>query len=179
MVPPHSNIFLIGPMGAGKTTVGRRLAQARGMTFVDSDHDIESRTGVDIPYIFEKEGEVGFRRREQQSIEILTQQDNIVLATGGGAVMDPDNRRMLASRGTVIYLHASVDQQLARTQRADNRPLLQQAADRRAVLENLLRMRDPLYREIAHLIVSTDHRTAKCVVRDIETFVDGFASDAS
>lgn len=165
------NIFLVGPMGAGKTTVGRRLAQLRGMRFVDSDHEIERRTGVDIPYIFEKEGEAGFRRREAQAIAELSDEAPIVLATGGGAILDPDNRRLLAQRGIVVYLHASVDQQLARTQRSDTRPLLQQAADRREVLERLFRLRDPLYREIAHLVVSTDSRSAKCVVRDIEDFV--------
>lgn len=168
----HQNIYLVGPMGAGKTTIGRRLAEARGMEFVDSDHEIEARTGVDIPFIFEKEGEAGFRRREKQVIEALTARSNIVLATGGGAVLDADNRLMLSSRGLVVYLHASVTQQLARTERADNRPLLQQATDRKAVLESLFQVRDPLYREIADLIVDTDHRNARAVVRDIETYLD-------
>ncbi|MFC4249955.1 shikimate kinase AroK [Sinimarinibacterium flocculans] len=167
------NIFLVGPMGAGKTTVGRRLAQIRGVRFVDSDHEIERRTGVDIPYIFEREGEAGFRRREAQAIAELSGEGPLVLATGGGAVLDPENRRVLAARGTVIYLHASVEQQLARTQRSEARPLLAQAADRREVLERLFRQRDPLYREIADLVVSTDARSAKCVVRDIADFVDG------
>lgn len=168
----HPNIYLVGPMGAGKTTIGRRLAAARGMDFVDSDHEIEARTGVDIPYIFEKEGEAGFRRREKQIIKELSARQNIVLATGGGAILDPDNRRVLAARGTVIYLHASVAQQLVRTARASNRPLLQQATDRRAVLEQLLRIRDPLYREIADLVVETDHRSARAVIREIEAFLD-------
>ena len=168
----HQNIYLVGPMGAGKTTIGRRLADARGMDFVDSDHEIEARTGVDIPFIFEKEGEAGFRRREKQVIEVLTARTNIVLATGGGAVLDADNRLMLSSRGLVVYLHASVTQQLARTERADNRPLLQQATDRKAVLENLFQIRDPLYREIADLVVDTDHRNARAVVRDIEAYLD-------
>lgn len=168
----HQNIYLVGPMGAGKTTIGRRLADARGLEFVDSDHEIEARTGVDIPFIFEKEGEAGFRRREKQVIEVLTARSNIVLATGGGAVLDADNRLMLSSRGLVVYLHASVAQQLARTERADNRPLLQQAPDRKAVLESLFQIRDPLYREIADLIVDTDHRNARAVVRDIEAYLD-------
>lgn len=168
----HQNIYLVGPMGAGKTTIGRRLADARGMEFVDSDHEIEARTGVDIPFIFEKEGEAGFRRREKQVIEALTARSNIVLATGGGAVLDADNRLMLSSRGLVVYLHASVAQQLARTERAENRPLLQQATDRKAVLESLFQVRDPLYREIADLIVDTDHRNARAVVRDIEAYLD-------
>jgi shikimate kinase len=174
MVPAH-NIFLVGPMGAGKTTVGRRLAQVRRLRFVDSDHEIERRCGVDIPYIFEKEGEPGFRRREASTLAELTDDTGMVLATGGGAILDPENRRLLAARGTVIYLHASVDQQLARTQRSDSRPLLRQAADRRAVLESLFTIRDPLYREIADLVVSTDSRSAKCVVKDIETFIDATA----
>ena len=174
MLPAH-NIFLVGPMGAGKTTVGRRLAQVRHMRFVDSDHEIERRCGVDIPYIFEKEGEAGFRRREAQAIAELSEDSNVVLATGGGAILDAQNRRHLAARGIVVYLHASVDQQLARTQRSEVRPLLQQAADRREVLDALFRIRDPLYREIADLVVTTDSRSAKCVVKDIEDFVDSRA----
>ncbi|MEW6168673.1 MAG: shikimate kinase AroK [Pseudomonadota bacterium] len=168
----HQNIYLVGPMGAGKTTIGRRLAEVRGMEFADSDREVEQRTGVDVPFIFEKEGEAGFRRREKQALEALTERTNLVLATGGGAILDPENRRLLAARGLVVYLYASVDQQLARTARAANRPLLQQAADRRAVLERLFAVRDPLYREIADLLVVTDHRTAKSVVREIETFIE-------
>ncbi|MEQ1440523.1 shikimate kinase AroK [Fontimonas sp. SYSU GA230001] len=168
----HPNIFLVGPMGAGKTTIGRRLAELRGLEFVDSDHEIEQRTGVDIPFIFEKEGEAGFRRREKQVIADLTMRSGIVLATGGGAILDPDNRQALAARGVVVYLQASVDQQLLRTARADNRPLLQQASDRRATLEQLFRIRDPLYREIADIVVATDHRSTKSVVREIEDALD-------
>lgn len=168
----HPNIYLVGPMGAGKTTVGKRLAEARGMTFIDSDQEIERRTGVDIPYIFEKEGEAGFRLREKQAIEELTARADTVLATGGGAILDPDNRRALTARGLIVYLYASVEQQLARTARGDSRPLLQQAQDRREVLENLFRIRDPLYREIADLVVHTDQRSAKSVTREIEDFID-------
>lgn len=154
-------------MGAGKTTVGRKLAAARGLCFVDSDHEVESRTGVNIPFIFEKEGEAGFRRREHCAIDDLTQRCGIVLATGGGAVMDARNRAALKARGYVVYLHASVDHQLARTQHSDNRPLLQ-VADRRDTLARLLQMRDPLYREIADLVVHTDGRNARALVREIE-----------
>ena len=168
----HPNIFLVGPMGAGKTTIGRRLAELRGLEFVDSDHEIEQRTGVDIPYIFEKEGESGFRRREKQVIADLTMRPHVVLATGGGAILDPDNRHALASRGVVVYLHAGIEQQLARTERADNRPLLKQAVDRRMVLEQLFQIRDPLYREIADVVIATDHRSTKSVVREIETELD-------
>ena len=162
----HPNIFLIGPMGAGKTTVGRRLADALALEFFDSDHEIESRTGVDISYIFDKEGEVGFRQREAQVIDELTARSGLVLATGGGAVVTPDNRRHLAARGFVVYLHASLQQQLMRTDRCDNRPLLQ-SQDRRATLDRLLSQRDPLYREIADLVLETDHRSARVLAQEI------------
>jgi shikimate kinase len=162
-----TNIFLIGPMGAGKTTVGRRLAEARGMEFVDSDQEVEARTGVDIAFIFEKEGEAGFRRRERQAICELTQRQGLVLATGGGAVLDPDNRQWLAARGFVVYLHATIEQQLARTERTDTRPLLQRG-NRRETLERLFLNRDPLYREIADLVLHTDGRNARALAREIE-----------
>jgi shikimate kinase len=162
------NIFLIGPMGAGKTTVGRRLAEARGMQFADSDQEVEARSGVDIAFIFEKEGEAGFRRRERLAIAELVQRGNsLVLATGGGAVLDPDSRRLLAAHGFVVYLHASIEQQFARTDRADTRPLLQ-SGNRRETLERLLGIRDPLYREIADLVVHTDGRNARALAREIE-----------
>lgn len=170
-----SNIFLIGPMGAGKTTIGRRLAELRGLAFVDSDHEIEARTGVDIPYIFEKEGEAGFRKREKQVIADLTTRSGIVLATGGGAILDPDNRLALSARGYVVYLHASVEQQLARTARAENRPLLQASSDRRETLTTLFTIRDPLYREIADLVLVTDHRNARTLIHDIERGLEGTA----
>ncbi len=157
------NLFLVGPMAAGKSTIGLQLARALHLPFEDSDRVIEERTGVDIPFIFEMEGEAGFRRREKAVIDELTARDGIVLATGGGAVMDPDNRRRLASRGLVIYLQTSVDQQLARTARDRNRPLLQ-TEDPRARLEALYRVRDPLYREIADMIVETDGRSVREVV---------------
>ncbi|HEX4873191.1 MAG TPA: shikimate kinase AroK [Nevskiaceae bacterium] len=172
------NIFLVGPMGAGKTTIGRRLAETRGLCFVDSDLEIESRTGVDIPYIFEKEGEAGFRRRERQMIAELTQRSGIVLATGGGAILDPDNRQHLAARGWVVYLHASVDQQEQRTARTDGRPLLQNVASRREVLERLFLQRDPLYREIADLVIETDGRNARQLARDIEDHLDRSSAQA-
>ncbi len=167
-----SNIFLIGPMGAGKTTVGKRLAETRGLEFIDSDTEIEERTGVDIPLIFEKEGEAGFRKRERLVIGDLTQRSGIVLATGGGAVLDADNRQWLSARGFVVYLHASVDQQQHRTSRNDNRPLLQNVPDRREVLQRLFEDRDPLYREIADLVISTDGRNARQLAREIEDHID-------
>lgn len=169
-----SNIFLIGPMGAGKTTIGRRLADARAMNFIDSDHEVEQRTGVDIAFIFEKEGEAGFRRRESLALADLTLRQNLVLATGGGAVLDPVNRQHLSARGFVVYLHASIEQQIARTERTDHRPLLQ-GADRREVLERLLAIRDPLYREIADLVIETDGRNARLLARAIEEHLGGSA----
>ena len=170
-----ANIFLIGPMGAGKTTIGRRLAQARGMDFVDSDLEVEARTGVNIAFIFEKEGEAGFRRRERQAIAELSQRHNLVLATGGGAVLDPDSRLWLSARGFVVYLHASIEQQIARTERSDTRPLLQ-GGNRRETLERLFLIRDPLYREIADLVLPTDGRNARTLAREIE---DRFARPAT
>lgn len=159
-------------MGAGKTTVGKRLAETRGLEFVDSDIEIEERTGVDIPLIFEKEGEEGFRKRERQVVIELTQRSGIVLATGGGAILDAESRQWLSARGFVVYLHASVDQQLHRTARNDNRPLLQNVPDRREVLERLFVQRDPLYREIADLVVHTDGRNARVLAREIEDHID-------
>ena len=141
-------------MGAGKTTVGRALAKKLNMHFVDSDHEVERRTGVTIPVIFEIEGEASFRQREAEVIRDLTAQNGIVLATGGGAVLDPQNRQLLHSRGTVIYLRASVAHILQRTSHDKNRPLLR-TENPRKVLEELTRLRDPLYQEIAHFIIET------------------------
>lgn len=160
------SLFLTGPMGAGKSTIGRQLAKQLGMPFYDSDHEIESRTGVDIPLIFELEGEAGFRKREAAIIDELTGLPDIVLATGGGAILDPQNREHLKSRGRVIYLHATVNQQLRRTRKDHNRPLLQ-TGNPRAKLEELLEIRDPLYRETAGLIVETDGMRVRDVVKKI------------
>jgi shikimate kinase len=160
------SLFLTGPMGAGKSTIGRQLAKQLGMPFYDSDHEIEERTGVDIPLIFELEGEAGFRKREAAVIDELTKLPDIVLATGGGAILDPENREHLKSRGRVIYLHATVNQQLRRTRKDRNRPLLQ-TENPRAKLEELLEIRDPLYRETAGLIVETDGMRVRDVVQKI------------
>jgi len=165
------SFFLVGPMGAGKSTIGRQLARALGMEFVDSDREIEARTGVDIPLIFELEGESGFRKREQEVIDELTATPGIVLATGGGAVLDPLNRRHLASRGNVIYLHTSVDQQLRRTAHDRNRPLLQ-TPDPRQKLEQLLAERDPLYRQVADIVIETDGCRVRDVVQKITHYVE-------
>lgn len=164
-------IFLVGPMGAGKTTVGKKLAEHRALRFIDSDHEIEVRTGVDIPFIFEKEGEAGFRRREQHAIEDLTQETGIVLATGGGAVVTPENRSHLKARGFVVYLHASVNQQFTRVERSDNRPLLA-GGDRRQTLTRLFAERDAFYREVADLVLDTDGKNTKQLVREIEVALD-------
>ena len=160
------NLFLVGPMGAGKSAVGRQLARLMRMDFVDSDDEIEHRTGVDIPFIFEKEGEEGFRKREVKIIEELSVRQGIVLATGGGAVMDSRNRSYLGARGFVIYLHTTVEQQLVRTKRGRNRPLLDNK-DRKAVIVELMEIRDPLYREISDLIVKTDGRLVREVATEI------------
>ena len=156
------SFFLIGPMGAGKSTIGRQLARTLDLEFMDSDREIEQRTGVDIPLIFELEGEAGFRQRERRVIDELSSKPGIVLATGGGAILDPDNRRHLSSRGTVVYLHTSVQQQLKRTAHDHNRPLLQ-TADPGARLTELMAIREPLYREIADITVVTDG----CRIRDV------------
>ena len=160
------SFFLVGPMGAGKSTIGRQLARCLKMKFIDSDREIELRTGVDIPLIFELEGETGFRKRERKVIDELTAKPGIVLATGGGAVMDKTNRQHLASRGFVIYLHTSVEQQLQRTAHDRNRPLLQ-TSNPKQKLEELMSIRDPLYREIADWIVETDGCRARGVVQQI------------
>ena len=160
------NVFLIGPMGAGKSAVGKQLARQLKLDFVDSDSEIESRTGVDIPFIFEKEGEAGFRKREAAVIAALTDRNNLVLATGGGVIGDAENRRRLGARGQVVYLTASIDQQLARTRRGRERPLLKDG-DPREILEQLMQVREPLYQELADMIVETDKRRVGDVVDEI------------
>ena len=160
------SLFLTGPMGAGKSTIGRQLSKQLDLPFHDSDHEIEARTGVDIPLIFDLEGETGFRKRESVVIDELTQLPGIVLATGGGAILDPANREHLGNRGKVIYLHASVNQQLKRTRMDRNRPLLQ-TEDPRARLEELMAIRDPLYREIASIVIDTDGMRVRDVVKKI------------
>jgi 3-dehydroquinate synthase len=164
--PKNNNIFLVGLMGAGKTTIGRLLARKLNRRFVDSDHEIEARTGATIPWIFEIEGEACFRKREADVIRDLSAQDGLVLATGGGAVLNPESRAYLAERGTVIYLRASIGSILQRTSHDKNRPLLQ-TADPRAKLEELLEQRDPLYREIADLVIDTGRPNVQSMVQTI------------
>jgi shikimate kinase len=161
------NIYLVGLMGAGKTSVGRVLAKRLHKRFVDSDHEIEHRTGVRIPVIFEIEGEPGFRKRESSVVQELAQSPDIVLATGGGVVLDADNRRLLRSTGTVVYLRAAPSELWLRTRHDRNRPLLH-TADPLAKLEELHRHRDPLYRECAHLIVDTGNQAIRTLVNRLE-----------
>lgn len=153
-------------MGAGKTTIGRALAKKLDKQFIDSDHEIEARSGVSIPVIFEIEGENGFRQRETEAIRTLTAKEGIVLATGGGAILRPENRELLKSRGTVIYLRASIHQILQRTAKDKNRPLLQ-TADPEKKLEELMREREPLYREIADIAVDTGRPNISSLVQVI------------
>ncbi|WP_211452274.1 bifunctional shikimate kinase/3-dehydroquinate synthase AroKB [Collimonas antrihumi] len=166
MVRYTGNIFLVGLMGAGKTTVGRALAKKLNKLFIDSDHEIEARTGVSIPLIFEIEGEESFRQRETEVIRDLSGRRGIVLATGGGAVMRPENREYLKSRGTVIYLRASIHNILQRTSRDKNRPLLQ-TADPRRRLEELSRQREPYYRDVADIVIDTGRPNVQFLVHSI------------
>ncbi len=160
------NVFLVGPMGVGKTTIGRVLADLLGLEFYDSDREIETSTGADIPWIFDVEGESGFRIRETRMIEQLTQKKNIVLATGGGAVMSADNREWLMARGVVVYLRAPISQQVERTSRDKTRPLLQTPNPEEKIRE-LMKIREPLYQEVADIVVDTYRRNPKTVSQDI------------
>lgn len=161
------NIFLVGLMGAGKTTVGKLLAQHLDKQFVDCDREIECRSGASIPLIFEIEGEAGFRRRESRMLDDLTARDNLVLATGGGAVLSGSNRKLLKSRGTVVYLRASVHELWLRTRHDKNRPLLQ-GTDVRSKLRSLYAQRDPLYREVADIIVDSSSQSVRMLVLQVE-----------
>ena len=160
------NIFLVGMMGAGKTTVGRLLAKRLGKTFHDCDHEIEARTGVRVSVIFEIEGEPGFRKREAEELRRLAALEDIILATGGGAVLDPGNRALLKARGLVVYLHAQPKDLWQRTRHDKSRPLLH-TADPRARVEELYRGRDPLYREVADLVVDTGRQSVNVLVNQL------------
>jgi shikimate kinase len=165
-VQRKKNVYLIGPMGAGKTAVGRHVAKMLELTFYDSDFEIQKRTGVDIPFIFEKEGETGFREREREVIAALTELDGILLATGGGVVLDPLNRERLKATGTVVYLDTSVDEQLRRTGRSQHRPLLN-TDDPRAVLIKLREIREPLYAATADIRIDTTGRRVRTVAHTV------------
>ncbi len=166
MVEELPSVFLVGPMGAGKTTIGKLLAKQLGREFLDSDWYIESQTGADIAWIFAKEGEAGFREREIRAIDELTQKPQIVLATGGGAVMSAENRAFLHQRGIVVYLNAPVDVQMARTAKDKSRPLLQQPNPKQ-ILQDLYSIRDPLYRQVAHIIMPTGHTYPRYMVNQL------------
>ncbi|OED35476.1 hypothetical protein AB833_30100 [Chromatiales bacterium (ex Bugula neritina AB1)] len=171
-----ASIFLIGPMGAGKTTVGKQLARRLNRAFHDSDREIEAACGVDIPTIFDFEGEPGFRRREARMIDILTRKQNIILATGGGAVLREENRHRLKNRGIVVFLDVNIDVQVERTSRTNTRPLLQQG-DARATLLEMSRQRDPIYRSVAHVNVSTSRQRHRRVVDRICRMVEQYQRD--
>ena len=170
MIPSH-NIFLVGLMGAGKTTVGRLLARHRHLEFIDSDHEIEARCGVTIPTIFEIEGEAGFRRREAAMIDELTRRAGVVLGTGGGAVLDPRNRECLRTRGTVVYLRCHPEELYLRTRHDRNRPLLQ-TEDPLARLTALYAQRHPLYMETADIVLDSGRQSVHCLVRKLESSLD-------
>lgn len=166
MLEELPSVFLVGPMGAGKTTVGRLLAKYLNREFVDSDWFVEAQTGADIAWIFDKEGEAGFRERESKAIDELTQRHNIVMATGGGAVMRDINRTMLKQRGIVVYLNAPVEVQMARTAKDKSRPLLQQPNPKQ-VLQRLYTLRDPLYRDVADIVLPTGHTYPRYMVNEL------------
>jgi shikimate kinase len=167
-------IFLVGPMGAGKTTIGRQVADHLGLEFIDLDVAIEESCGADIPWIFDREGEQGFRHRESELLNELSQRDNVVLATGGGAVLSEVNRQHLSERGVVVYLNVSINQLLDRTRHDKNRPLLQ-VANPRSVFEKILAERAPLYEAVADIVfTSKSHKpqlTAAQLIRQIEDFL--------
>jgi len=165
------NIFLIGPMGAGKSTIGRQLAQMLHLDFLDSDSEIERKTGADIAWVFDVEGEEGFRAREQDMLDELTKKHGIVLATGGGAVIRQENRTHLSARGIVVYLKTSVQKQLARTLKDKRRPLLQ-TDDPKSTLETLAEKRNALYEEVADYTIETDEQSAKVVASQIISLLD-------
>jgi shikimate kinase len=164
---PSGNIFLVGMMGAGKTTVGRLLAQSLGKTFIDSDEEIQQRTGVTIPHIFDVEGEAGFRQREAGVIQDLVKFDNIVLATGGGAVLNAQSRDALHHNGIVVYLKSTVHDLWQRTRHDRNRPLLQ-TDDPRARLKELFEQRDPLYAEVADLLMPTGKQSVHNLIEQLQ-----------
>lgn len=158
-------------MGAGKTTIGSKLAENLGKQFIDSDQEIEQKTGASIPLIFELEGEPGFRKRETQALEELSQQNNLVLATGGGAVISEANRLLLKRSGFVIYLQAPLEQLLKRTAKDRNRPLLQ-TDNPKKVLSDLLEQREPFYKEVADLTFETHHKSLRDIISEITQLIE-------
>ena len=168
METTSKNIVLVGPMGSGKTTVGRRLAHELNQDFFDTDHEIIDKTGVTIDHIFDIEGEEGFRERESKILENLCQMSNIILATGGGIVIKPKNREILKNSGLVVYLSSSVDQLLRRTAKSKTRPLLENSTDRRKTITDLVEARDLYYREVASLVIDTTGKKLHEVINIIK-----------
>lgn len=164
------NIYLVGPMGAGKSTIGRVLAAELHLSFRDSDKVIEDRTGADIPWIFDMEGEEGFRDRESAVLDELSKGQDVVIATGGGIILRPQNRDLMKSSGYVCYLTASIEQLVERTARDKKRPLLQVENPRQKIID-LVALRDPLYRETADFVINTDRRSPKVVAQEISTLI--------
>jgi shikimate kinase len=164
-----NNIVLIGPMGSGKTTVGRRLSEKLGIDFYDADHEIIDKTGVSIDHIFDVEGEDGFRKRESDVLKDLCSKSNIVIATGGGAVILKENRLEISKNGSVVYLSSTVDQILRRISKSKTRPLLENSADKRKTILDIVEARDPLYREIATIIINTNGKKLNEVIQEILT----------
>ena len=167
MQEKYNNIVLIGPMGSGKTTVGRRLAEILKIDFFDADHEIIDKTGVSIDHIFDVEGEEGFRKRESNILKELCCKPNIVVATGGGAVISEENRFLIKKTGSVIYLISSVDQILRRTAKSKTRPLLENSPDRRKTIADIIDSRDPLYREVATIIINTNSKKLNEIIYEI------------
>ena len=162
-----NNIILVGPMGSGKTTIGRRLSESLNLDFFDSDHEIIDTTGVSIDHIFDVEGEKGFRARESDVIKKLCNIPNIILATGGGTVLLEENRELIKNSGTVVYLSSSVDQILKRTAKSKTRPLLEKSNNRRKTITEIIETRDPFYKEVASLIINTNEKKLNQVIDEI------------
>lgn len=166
MLKKPGSFYLVGPMGAGKTTIGKMLAESLGLPFCDVDREVEERSGVDIPWIFDMEGEEGFRDRESAMIEELSEGPCAIIATGGGAVLREENRRIMSSRGYVIYLCTTVEEQLRRTAKDRKRPLLQ-TGNPEETLRRLMAEREPLYLSVADLTMETDENSPRLVVQNI------------
>ena len=176
MIRPFTNVYLVGPMGSGKTTIGQRLARHLNLQFLDSDHELEAQTGASVSLIFDVEGEEGFRRRETEMLRKLTARQNVLVATGGGIVLREENRNLLRRSGLVVYLKTSVAQQLRRLSRDKSRPLLQ-SGDREEKLARLADARNPLYEELADIVFPSQNRgleaAARALARAIETYGAG------
>jgi shikimate kinase len=168
----NSNVYLVGPMGVGKTTIGKHLAEELQFSFLDTDQEIESRTGADIPWIFDVEGEEGFRERESRILEELSSLSGLVLATGGGIVLREQNRKLLHDGGRVVYLTAPLEKLVERTRNDRKRPLLQ-GKDPGEVLRQALEVRDPLYRDVADIVFTANRKTPRQAAKEIAQLVRG------